>query len=426
LTGAAGAESRMLEMAYRGCDTPRLEWPGRSHALGVVATAAALMVIGLVMVASTSAGLNQSVADPRFWQGSFGRQAVFTLAAVATMLLVAHSGAHRLLAWRPGRWLQPVALLLLIAAGFLLVVLIPSIGTERNGARRWLQLGPADLGLGFQPSELAKPVLVLFLAAFFSGRQRSIRSFWGATLPAAAIIGVLAGLVGIEDFGTGALLAAVGGAMLLVAGVRWWHLVMMSLPGATALALLVWREPYRMKRLTTFCHIWDDPRGAGYHPIQSLVTIASGGFGGRGLGNGVQKYGYLPEARSDFIFSALCEEAGLIGGVVVVLLFLGLLWMGYRVVQTAVTPFVRLLAFGLTTMICVQAAMNIAVVTVWAPTKGISLPLVSAGGSGVLFLGVAIGLLASAAREAEWLEASSCGPVGDTTTGTQGALPVGA
>ena len=189
--------------------------------------------------------------------------------------------------------------------------------------------------------------------------------------------------------------------MLIVGGARWRHLILVGLPGAAAMAYLIIREPYRVQRLTVFLDIWSDPQGAGYHPIQSLVTIASGGFTGRGLGAGVQKYGYLPEARSDFIFSVICEETGMIGAVCVIALFLALLALGARVVNSRVSPFGRLLAFGVTFLLALQALINIAVVSVCAPTKGISLPLVSAGGSGVILLGVAVGLLVSVAREAE-------------------------
>lgn len=371
-----------------------------STATGMVIVVAALMTLGMVMVASAGARVDRPIVGWRFWQSAFGRQAVFTILGFVVLLIVSHGG-HRLFAWRSGRWWQPSALLYALTTGCLVAALLPGVGTARKGARRWLSVGPAEWGLSFQPSELAKLGLVVLLAAYLAGHWRQVRSFWRGTLPACGMVGIFVALVGIEDFGTAALLGGVGAGILLVGGVRRSHLALLGLPAAAAMGYLVYREPYRMERLTTFLNIWRDPQGAGYHPIQSLVTIASGGLTGRGLGAGVQKYGYLPEARSDFIFSVICEEAGLLGAAVVIGLFMVLLWLGWRAVNSDVSPFARLLAFGVTTLITLQAVINIAVVTVCAPTKGISLPFVSAGGSGVIFLGFAAGLLVSAAREAE-------------------------
>ncbi len=384
-----------------------------SSATGIMLVAAALLTIGLVMVASAGARLDHSILRLRFWETSFGRQALFSALGFVALVITSH-GIHRWFRWRPGSWFQPAALFFAATAICLVVALLPGIGVARKGAQRWIQVGPSDLGLVFQPSELAKLALVVLLAALLAHAGRRVRSFARGVLPACMLIGLCVGLVGIEDFGTAALLGAVGGAMLLVAGARLWQLAGLALPGIGALVYLILREPYRIERLTTFMNIWEDPRGAGYHPVQSLVTIASGGFTGRGLGAGIQKYGYLPEARTDFIFSVICEESGLIGAGIVILLFLALLAIGWRVVRSAPTVYGRLLAFGVTFMIAMQAAINIAVVTVWAPTKGISLPLVSAGGSGVIFLGLAVGLLASVARDAdERDEAAAIDPAWD-------------
>ena len=157
-------------------------------------------------------------------------------------------------------------------------------------------------------------------------------------------------------------------------------------------------KPYRLRRLTSFLNPDADPQGAGYHQLQSLVTIASGRWWGRGLGAGIQKYGYLPEGRTDFIFAVICEELGVVGGIFVLTLFGILVWQGKRAMQSATTEFGRLLALGVTLMIGFQSAMNIAVVTVSVPTKGIGLPLVSAGGTGVVLFATLIGILANIAR----------------------------
>ncbi|MCA9253289.1 MAG: FtsW/RodA/SpoVE family cell cycle protein [Phycisphaerales bacterium] len=378
--------------------TFNLERRHESNATGIVVAAACLLTVGVVMVASAGANLDEPVITWQFWKSLFGRQAIFSGASLVAILIVAH-GFHRLFAWRPGSWIQPALGFYLATAGILAAVLVPGIGVMRKGARRWMQVGPESLGLSFQPSELAKLAIVVFLAAFLSSSTDRIRSFWKGLVPSCAAIGIIVSLVGKEDFGTGALLALVGGMMVVVAGAKWRHLMIFAIPAVSGLVYLVLSRPYRVERLMVFRNIWADPQGAGYHPVQSLVTIASGGLFGRGLGSGVQKYGYLPESRSDFIFSVICEEAGMVGALIVISLFLLLMWFGWRTVRLSHTTYGRLLAFGVTSMFVFQALINIAVVTVCAPTKGISLPLISAGGSGVLFLGVALGLLVSVARD---------------------------
>lgn len=385
----------------------------RCTSCGIAFFAASLLAVGVVLAASASATISRSNYDAGQLLFGVGRQGLFAAAGFAVLLIVSRFG-HQFLRWRRSSWIQPALLLAVVAIGCCVAVMIPGVGGERHGARRWIAIGGA-LGLAFQPSELAKVSLVVSLAAIMSGAGDRIRRFWSGLLPVVLLIGLFAGLVGVEDFGTAALMALVGGAMLLIAGARWRHLILISLPAVAAMVGLVIARPYRVRRLVAFMDIWSDPRGDGYHAIQSLTTIASGGWGGVGLGAGVGKRGYVPESHSDFVFSMLCEETGVIGGTLVVLLFLGLLWCGWRVFCESRSPFARLIAFGVTMTVVLQAVINIAVVTVVAPTKGISLPLVSAGGSGVLFLCVALGLLMSAAKEAE-----SAAPVANSGTLTDG------
>lgn len=176
------------------------------------------------------------------------------------------------------------------------------------------------------------------------------------------------------------------------------HLLAAAVPALAGLGFLLWLKPYRLQRLMGFLTVWEDRQGAGYHAFQSMLAIASGGWTGRGLGCSVQKYGYLPEARTDFVFAVLCEELGIIGGACVILLFAALVWQTIRIVRRAPDEFGRLIALGAGFTIGVQAAINIGVVTVFLPTKGISLPFVSAGGSSTVFLGFLAGLLASVGR----------------------------
>lgn len=368
-----------------------------STATAIVIVTAVLMMIGVVMIASATASLDQSLLSVALWKSTFGRQLLFAGLGFVAILVFARIGA-RPFVWRSGSRWQPAVLPFVLASACLIAVLIPGVGTKRFGALRWLTIGPAEYGATFQPSELAKVALVLFLSAFLAHRREQVRSVARTLLPAVLVIGVLAALVGLEDFGTAALLGIVGGGMLLAGGCRIVHLFIAALPGFAAAGYLVYFEPYRWQRLTSFFDIWKDPQGAGYHPIQSLATVASGGWFGLGLGAGVQKYGYLPASQNDFIFAVLCEETGLVGGLMVILLFVVLLCLGLRVMRSADGAQPRLLAFGITLLICLQAAINIAVVTVMVPPKGIALPFVSAGGSGVILLGVMVGLLAGVAR----------------------------
>lgn len=363
---------------------------------GVICVTAALLTIGVVMIASTGASLDRPPSDAALWKSPLVRQVGFAVLGFMTLVMVSRAGLP-LVTPAASSTRAPIVLpflMLLVTCGLLAAVLVPGIGLERNGARRWLPLGPPSAGLVFQPSEIAKLALVVFMAAFLARRAERVRSFWTTVLPGLIVVGLVAGLVALEDFGTAALLALVGGGMLLAAGCRLAHLLLMAMPGVIAAAYLVICEPYRMTRLSTFFDIWKDPQGAGYHPIQSLATISSGGWFGRGLGAGIQKYGYLPAIQTDFIFAGICEEMGALGGMVVILLFLTLLALGFQIVRHTPAGAPRLLAFGATLAITLQAVINIAVVTVMAPTKGIALPFVSAGGSGIVLLAALVGLMA--------------------------------
>ncbi len=370
----------------------------------ILIVALSLLSLGVVMAFSASASLTAPSITENVWKNAAVRQAAYSLAALVVLLV---SGLCPYEVWRirRGSLFQPGVYLMALTLFFLAAVLV--IGEERHGAKRWLSLGPPSLGLGFQPSELAKLAGVIFLAGYAAFLGPRIRKFWLGLLPALCVVGLTCGLVGKEDLGTAVLLAAVGGGLLLAAGARIWHLALVSLPGIAGFIYLIKEEPYRIGRLTSFMDPYADPLGKGYHQIQSLITIASGGWWGRGLGCGIQKYGYLPEGRNDFIFAVICEESGIVGGLAVIALFGLLLWHGRKAVLAASTEFGRLLALGAALTIGLQAAMNIAVVTVSVPTKGIGLPLVSAGGSGVILLSILVGLLVNVARARPAVAAAS-------------------
>jgi len=356
--------------------------------------AAALLALGVVMVFSAGASLSAPPVTENPLKNPAVRQAGFTLVALVAMLTVGLI-PYRFWRIRKRALFQPAVFLLLITLGLLAAVLVPGIGERRNGALRWLSLGP----LGFQPSELGKLAMVVFTAGMCARMKDRLENFWTGLMPIIAVQTVLAGLVGKEDFGTAALLMAVGGGILLASRAKLWHLILLTLPAVPAMGYLAFAKAYRVERLMSFLHPEADPGGKGYHQMQSLITIASGGWWGRGVGGGIQKYGYLPEARSDFIFAVICEELGVVGGALVIALFVTLVWQGRKAMLAAGTEFGRLLALGATLTLGLQAAMNVAVVTVSVPTKGIALPMVSAGGTGVVILSVLVGMLINVARK---------------------------
>ncbi len=372
-----------------------LEADNPVHPGAIITLSAALMAVGLVMVTSATAPLDRSLVEVSFWRTTFGRQVIFALVGLLLMVTVSRVAVPFLARPTTQKWIPGLVFALALAG--LVAAFIPGLASSRHGSQRWLQVAPAWVGIGFQPSEFAKLALVGFLAMWLARPKIEVRDFRRGFLPAALAAGVFVLLVGKADFSTAVLLAGVAFMMLLVAGCRVRHLAVLGGLGVVAFGVLLVAAPYRMARLTAHQTFWDDPMGAGYQPLQSLTTIASGGWFGTGLGAGVQKYGYLPESHSDFVFAMVCEEMGLLGGGLVIALFCGFVWLGLRTMWSAPTMFERLLAFGLTACIGMQAAMNIAVVTVVTPTTGIPLPLISAGGSGLLTFSLAIGLLAAIA-----------------------------
>lgn len=358
----------------------------------VILAAAMLISIGLVMVASATASLDRPLLSTSAFSGPFGRQAIFAAVGIVIMLATARLAVPVLGSPRLRVRLTYVFF------GLAVVMLIAALVVDpHRGSNRWLRLDAMGLGLGVQPSEVAKIALMAILAVFFCDRGVDPRSFGKAFVPAALAIGVCVALVGKENFGTAALLATAAGAMLLMAGCRWLHLLLVGAAGASGLVLLLIAEPYRLQRLAAHQNMWQDPQGAGYQPLQSLMAIASGSWSGTGLGSGVRKYGYLPESHTDFVYSVICEELGVFGGVLILVLFCAFVWLGLRTMLAARTPFERLLAFGLTFLIGTQAAMNVAVVTVLTPTTGVPLPFLSAGGSGMFTTCAMVGLLAAIA-----------------------------
>jgi cell division protein FtsW len=270
-----------------------------------------------------------------------------------------------------------LALVLVLLA----LVLVPGIGLMRGGARRWLPLGP----IAFEPSELLKPALVLYLAHSLARKGDKLSSFGFGVLPHLLVALVPMVLLLLEpDFGATAVVALLTGAMLFVAGARPSHLLTLGAGAGAVGFALVYSSDYRWKRVMGFLDPWDDPLGKGFQLVQSFLAFGSGGVTGVGLGHGRQKLFYLPEGHTDFIFALIGEEMGFLGGSLVLLGFAIVALRGFRLATRAHDAFTSHLAFGLTFVIVVQAALNMAVVTGCLPTKGMPLPLLSYGGSSLV------------------------------------------
>jgi cell division protein FtsW len=278
------------------------------------------------------------------------------------------------------------------------LVCVPGIGRAVGGAQRWFRLGP----LSFQPSEALKLIWVVFLADSLSRRQNRLCDIKGV-MPYVVLLVASGGLLQMQhDFGSAVMLCVVTAVMLFLAGVRVSYLVGPGLFLMSGLVMLVVLTPYRMRRISAFLHPWDDPLGSGFQLIQSLIAVGSGGPLGVGLSNSTQKLFYLPAPHTDFIFAIISEELGLWGSCGVVLLFALFAFRGLKVAGAAHMKrdglFEGLLASGLTGLIAFQALLNLGVVTGMLPTKGLPLPLVSYGGTSLVFTLVAVGLLLNVSR----------------------------
>ena len=352
----------------------------------IMLTIVALVGIGIVMVFNTS----YFFASERFGDPYH----VFRkhLASVVLGALCC-AGASRLGSRTYERIAYPALALATLA---LLAVLMPGLGLVRGGARRWIGLG----ALNVQPSEFAKIAVVLYLARSIVRKAERIETFAIGVLPHVIVVGCLAALVVVEpDFGTGALLGLLLLTMLFAGGVRWRDLAMPLLPALPLVAYAIGSSPYRLRRVLVFLNPWEHPRDAGFQLVQSFLAVGSGGLLGTGLGESKQKMFFLPEAHTDFIFSVIGEELGLLGALALVALFALLAGRGFRIALRHPMPFGQLVAFGVTVLLVLQAGVNMAVVLGLLPTKGLALPFVSYGGSAMLGALMSAGVLLALSRE---------------------------
>lgn len=344
-----------------------------------------LLIIGVIMVYSASAAWAHYKFEDSFFFAK--RQLFFAGLGVFAMLFMMNVDY-----WTWRKWSK---VLLIICFILLIVVLIPGVGLVRGGARSWLGVGAFSI----QPSEFMKMAMIVFLAKYLSEHQKKITSFKKGLVPSLSLVLLAFGLIMLQpDLGTGAVMVGTCVVMIFVSGARISHFVGLAMIGVIGLVGLILSAPYRMKRITSFLDPWSDPLGSGFQIIQSLYAIGPGGLLGLGLGESRQKYFYLPEPQTDFIFAILSEELGFIGGFIVIALFGVLLWRGIRIALGAPDLFGSFLAVGIISMVAIQVMINIGVVTGLMPVTGITLPLLSYGGSSLTLMLVSIGVLLNISR----------------------------
>lgn len=356
----------------------------------LVWSALLLAALGLVMVSSASMPLaDQRHGQPLYY---FYRQLVFVAVGVA-----AGFAAYRVAPLALWRKLSPLTWAL--AALLLILVLVPGIGREVNGSNRWLMLGAVSV----QASELVKLLAVIYLAGFLHRQQTAVATTtWGGIRPLVPLAPLVLLILIEPDLGAAGVVGTTAAAMVFLAGMRLLPLLVTLSAAASTLALALYFSPYRLARLATFRDPWDDPFGGGFQLVQSLIAIGRGGVAGVGLGDSVQKLFYLPEAHTDFILAVLAEELGLLGVMALIVLYAVLVWRCFAIAarcELARNVFAAQLCYGIGFWFGLQALINVGVNMGLLPTKGLTLPLVSYGGSSVVVMAVAVGLVVRADAE---------------------------
>ncbi len=372
------------------------------HTLLIVTMVLAL--VGLVMVFSASA----VVAGNRFHDSGYFLKRQLAWLTFGFVLL--HVASRVDYVW----WKRLSVPLLGLMALLLVMVLIPSLGVAAKGARRWLRLGPISI----QPAEMVKLVAVIYLAAYLTKKEDRITSFSSGLLPVLFVIGVLSGLVLLEpDLGTVVVIGLVTIGLLFLGGAQVKHLMGLGLCAVPVVLVLVLGSSYRRQRLLTFLAPWKDASNAGFQITQSFLAFGSGGPFGVGLGEGKQKLFFLPEAHTDFVLALVGEELGLVGTGAIILLFALFVVRGFQIAARARMPFGRYLGIGITLLIGGQALVNAAVATGMLPTKGLTLPFVSYGGSSLVISLLAVGILLNISRDRQAGPQESAGRGGRGRTG---------
>ncbi len=346
----------------------------------------ALVLLGLVMALSSTAAPSLSGTDSAW--SLFKSQAMWLGVGVIALLVLLRIDYHH--------WKRLAPMGLAVSLVLLALTAVPSVGLSANGARRWLGVG----SIVFQPSELAKIAFVLFVADLLSRPDRHMEDTRSTLQPVLVLTGLMTLLLMLQPhLGTTLVVAGVAMTMLYFAGARLSHLALATVAGAAMTAMMVAYSPWRRDRMLGFLDPWADPLGNGYQTLKSLHAMASGGLDGLGLGAGRAKWGFLPYAHTDFIFAVIGEELGMIGSLFVVILFVGIAAAGLGVALRAPDRFGMLLAVGITSWIILQAALNMGAVLAVFPVVGITLPLLSFGGTSLVATLAAMGVLLNVARQ---------------------------
>lgn len=345
----------------------------------------ALLSLGLIMVYSASAVWADYRFDDSFYFAK--RQLLFAIIGLIAMFFIMNIDY-----WTWRSWSKVILITCFV---LLIAVLIPGIGNVRNGSRSWIGVGAFSI----QPSEFMKLAMIIYLAKFLSENQKNITSFKKGLVPSLGLVFTAFALIMLQpDLGTGTVMVATCLIMIFVSGARIAHFIGLGLIGLAGFVGLIAAAPYRIKRITAFLDPWEDPLGSGFQTIQSLYAIGPGGLFGLGLGQSRQKFFYLPEPQTDFIFAILAEELGFIGGAFVLLLFALLLWRGIRTALNAPDLYGSFLAVGIISMVAFQVMINIGVVINLIPVTGITLPFFSYGGSSLTLMLMAMGILLNISR----------------------------
>ncbi len=345
----------------------------------------ALLSLGLIMVYSASAVWADYRFDDSFYFAK--RQLLFAIIGLIAMFFIMNIDY-----WTWRSWSKVILITCFV---LLIAVLIPGIGNVRNGSRSWIGVGAFSI----QPSEFMKLAMIIYLAKFLSENQKNITSFKKGLVPSLGLVFTAFALIMLQpDLGTGTVMIATCLIMIFVSGARIAHFIGLGLIGLAGFVGLIAAAPYRIKRITAFLDPWEDPLGSGFQTIQSLYAIGPGGLFGLGLGQSRQKFFYLPEPQTDFIFAILVEELGFIGGAFVLLLFALLLWRGIRTALNAPDLYGSFLAVGIISMVAFQVMINIGVVINLIPVTGITLPFFSYGGSSLTLMLMAMGILLNISR----------------------------
>jgi cell division protein FtsW len=346
-------------------------------------------VLGILMVYSSSFAIGLlEFGDANYFVARQALWAVIGIVLLVTMMRIDY------------RWLRSISPLLMLGSIVLLMaVLVPGIGIERNGAQRWISLGPAP---PLQPSEFAKLAVIIYVSAWLAGKGHYLQDLALGFLPFVTMVGLVSGLILLEpDAGTASIVVLTTVTLFFVAGASMKHLGALLGIGGVVSGMLILTAGYRADRLLAFINPSDDPSGIGFHTLQLLIALGSGGIGGLGLGDSRQKFFYIPNAHTDGIFAIVGEELGFIGAIGVIVLFAILVYRGFRIVFRTRDEFGQLLATGIVCWIAYQALINVGGITRAVPMTGIPMPFLSSGGSALAALLAAIGILLNISRHAD-------------------------